>query len=469
MKIDKLQKIRKNKVRKLTRYYIKFNSTPFLLLLVGIMLGAIIGITCVLFQILPDTILACIYASFQSSDHDFTAYASIFLVCGLLASFAIGITITFAPEAGGSGIPEIEGALDHKRPIRWKRVLPVKLLGGISSLSSGMILGREGPSIQIGGNLGKMIADLFFLSKSHAMSLVAAGGAAGLASAFNAPLAGILFVLEELRPQFRYSFLSIKIVSITVISASVTRCFLVDNLAVFKDLPNYICPNVGTFYWFALFGIIVGVIGYLFNKNIEKFQNFYSAFFKGKLSTALPFIFVVGGCFGIIFVSEQQAAGSGMISIPLWITKDQSIQVLLLLLIWRIFGTLLCFGSGIPGGIFAPSLAIGTLLGALFGTILGQLGITDISPGIFAIVGMSTLFAASVRAPVTGIILVTEMTNNYEFLLPMMISTLCATLTAQKMGGKPIYTQILERTLRITEEKKHRQLLNERASNAINS
>lgn len=456
MKLDKLQKIRNSKIHWLIRHYIKLDHVPSLILLIASIVGIITGLTCVFFQIVPDTILSYIYTAFNESPKDLHAYASLFVVCGLLAAFAITITIKFAPEAGGSGIPEIEGALIHKRAIRWKRVLPVKLFGGICSLSSGMILGREGPSIQIGGNLGKMIADTFYLSKSHAMSLVAAGSAAGLASAFNAPLAGILFVLEELRPQFKYSFLSIKIVSITVISAAITRCLLVGNNSVFHNLPNYDCPNLAYFYLFILLGIFVGVIGFFFNKGVERFQNFYFYLCKGKLTRITPLIFIIGGCSGLLFCIEPQAAASGMFSIPEWITNNnQQTKILLILLMWRIFGTLLCFGSGIPGGIFAPSLAIGTLCGAAFGSILHQFEISAIPPSIFAIVGMSTLFAASVRAPVTGIILVTEMTNNYEFLLPMMISSLSATLVTQKLGAKPIYTQILERTLRM--QKTHHQ------------
>ena len=452
MKDNKLYKIKHSKIHHFIRRSIKLDRTPILLLLIGVLLGTIVGFTCVLFQVAPDTALLYIYTTFNNTDQDLLDYILLFSTCGALATIAISITLKFAPEAGGSGIPEIEGALDHKRPIRWKRVLPIKLFGGMCSLSSGMILGREGPSIQIGGNLGKMIADLFYLSKSNAMALVAAGSAAGLASAFNAPLAGILFVLEELRPQFKYSFLSIKLVSVTVICSSVTRCLLVDNQAIFKDLPQYICPNVTSFYWFAILGIVIGVIGYLFNRNVEIFQNLYAKIFQGRMSIILPIIFILGGSFGVLFATDHQYAGSGMFSISSWITGNNlPVLTLITLLIWRIIGTLLCFATGIPGGIFAPSLSIGTLCGATFGAILFHFGLTEISPSIFAIVGMSTLFAASVRAPVTGIILVTEMTNNYEFLLPMMIATFCATITAQKLGGKPIYSQILARTLRLAE------------------
>jgi chloride channel protein, CIC family len=123
-----------------------------------------------------------------------------------------------------------------------------------------------------------------------------------------------------------------------------------------------------------------------------------------------------------------------------------------LVLIWRLLGTLFCFCSGIPGGVFAPSLALGTLAGAMAGHLFSQLfPELAIIPGTFAIAGMGALFAASVRAPVTGILLVTEMTNNYALILPLMVTTLLATLVAQYLGGRPLYSQILARTLRLAE------------------
>ncbi len=128
----------------------------------------------------------------------------------------------FAPEAGGSGIPEIEGALEELRPVRWWRVIPVKFIGGMGTLGAGMVLGREGPTVQMGGNVGRMVLDVLRIRGAEARhTLLATGAAAGLSAAFNAPLAGILFIIEEMRPQFRYNLISIKAVFIGVIMSSV--------------------------------------------------------------------------------------------------------------------------------------------------------------------------------------------------------------------------------------------------------
>lgn len=144
-----------------------------------------------------------------------------FILSAALA--ALGCTVRrFAPEAGGSGIPEIEGALEELRPVRWWRVIPVKFIGGMGTLGAGMVLGREGPTVQMGGNVGRMVLDVLRIRGAEARhTLLATGAAAGLSAAFNAPLAGILFIIEEMRPQFRYNLISIKAVFIGVIMSSV--------------------------------------------------------------------------------------------------------------------------------------------------------------------------------------------------------------------------------------------------------
>lgn len=447
MEPKNLKRIRKSKTYYIVRKYIKFEKTPYKLLIIGAIVGSLTGFTCAIFQILPNYILSLKEELFIFD------YSSIFIVSGIMASLAAYITFKIAPEAGGSGIPEIEGALDNKRKVRWKRVLPVKLIGGILSLSSGMILGREGPSIQIGGNIGKMISDILYISQKNGKSLLAAGSAAGLAAAFNAPLAGILFVLEELRPQFKYSFISIKIVSITVIFASISRYVIIDNNPTFNTLPNFVSPEISNYIGFIFLGTISGLAAYFFNKCVNYFQDLFLKIHQNKIPRILPIVFILAGIFGVLSVLYPDASGSGIRSIPKWIINDSILNSLLLLVIWRFFGTIICFSSGVPGGIFAPSLAIGSLLGLIVGILSNYIGLTNCEPGIYAIAGMAALFAGSVRAPVTGIILVTEMTNNYQFILPLMLTTFFSTITAQALGGKPIYTQILERTLKLNNNK----------------
>lgn len=367
----------------------------------------------------------------------------------VMAGAAIWLANRFAPEAGGSGIPEIEGAMEDLRPVRWQRVLPVKFFGGLLALGSGMLLGREGPSVQIGGNVGAMVADTTKLPGDGRHALLAAGAAAGLTAAFNAPLAAILFVLEELRAQFRYSFVAVKAVSIAVICATLVRYLLLGNHVVFA-VPVLQTPPLEQLAAYLLLGIIAGVLGVGFNRLVEWTQNRYLAYHRGVRWRLVAVVALFGALFGVLSLTTSGWHSGGMAFIPQWMAANGEVSLLGALLLWRLFGTLVCFCSGIPGGVFAPLLALGTLFGCLWAAVLHH-----VLPGIpwsqvsFGLVGMSALFAASVRAPITGILLVTEMSNNFSLILPMMMSTLGATLVAQALGGKPLYSQILARTLRL--------------------
>ena len=376
------------------------------LTLCALVTGVVTGAVCSFFETIPMALSGYRLSSLEKlAGSPVTAFIAAFAVSAFLGGFAMYLTKRFAPEAGGSGIPEIEGAMTDLRPVRFWRVLPVKFFGGIFSLSSGMILGREGPSIQIGGNLGAMVSRIFRLTPEEFHALLAAGAASGLASAFNAPLAGIIFVMEELRSQFRYTVASVQAVTFSVIASTITRDNFSGTFPVF-ELPEYHMPDLRDLVFFGLFGMLMGGAGVLFNRSVGLMQDLYLKINGSSLRRHILTGVLLGG--------------------------------------------LLCFCSGIPGGIFAPSLSLGTLGGALAGMVLLQTGCINFNPGIMAIVGMGAFFAASVRAPVTGIILVCEMTNNFEFLLPMMVAVFAATLTAGALKGKPVYTQILERTLRLS-------------------
>ena len=411
------------------------------LIIISLGLGIFTGTVCSLFEYIPDVIISLRVKYLPELGHGPLFWLAAFSLSFILAGIAMYLTARIAPEAGGSGIPEIEGALLSLRPVRWKRVLPVKFFTG---------LGREGPSIQLGGAAGAMFADLRHGTnhqfRRHA--LIAAGAAAGLTSAFNAPLAGILFVYEELRAQFRFSFASIQAVSAAVLAACCVRQLMFGSDPVF-DVPDFKAPPLMFLVFCAILGVFTGVVGSLFNYLVEKMQNFYGALSHGKAALKTLAAAMVGGAFGCITFLLPDASGSGMSSIPSFITGSRGIMILALLLLARFCGTLLCFCSGIPGGVFAPSLAIGTLTGAVFGVFCRDvLGIPGFPAEAFAVIGMCAFFASSVRAPVTGLVLVTEMTGDYGLILPMLMSCFTASMTARGLRSTPIYTQILMRTLK---------------------
>ena len=327
-------------------------------------------------------------------------------------------------------------------------MLPVKFFGGLGTLGSGMVLGREGPTVQIGGNIGRMVGDIFRQRGEESRhTLLATGAAAGLSAAFNAPLAGILFIIEEMRPQFRYSLISIKAVFTGVIMSSIVfRIFNGETPVI--EVGKLSNAPVNTLWLYLVLGVIFGCVGPLFNTLVLKTQDMFFRIHGGNTKKWVLIGGLIGGGCGVLGLFQSAAAGGGFNLIPIAAAGNFTVGTLLFLFVARVITTLLCFSSGAPGGIFAPMLALGTLLGTAFGVAAMHLfPAYNLDAGTFAIAGMGALLAASVRAPLTGIVLVLEMTDNYQLILPMIITGLGATLLAQFLGGQPLYATILARTL----------------------
>jgi len=368
---------------------------------------------------------------------------SIALGAAMVAA-AVFLVRRFAPEAGGSGVQEIEGALEGVRPVRWRRVLPVKFLGGVLGLGSGLALGREGPTIQMGGALGRLVADLLRLDAAQTHVLLAAGAGAGLAAAFNAPLSGALFVIEEMRPHFRYGVLSVQGVLIACATAdAVVRLMLGGNPVL--PMPNFAMPTVGALWLFLAFGALVGGLGRLFNALLLAGLDLFAAIPDRARVVAAA---VVGGAAGLLLALRPHLVGGGYATIDAAATGAIPEAGLLALVAARLASTVASYATGAPGGIFAPMVALGALLGLWFGHGCHAAWPAAIpEPGVFAIAGMGALFAATVRAPLTGIALAAELTGEFALILPLTVSAVGATLMAHALGGRPIYGVLLERAL----------------------
>lgn len=378
----------------------------------------------------------------------------IILAGAVLAAAGFWMTGKLAPESSGSGIPHIEGALDGLHDIRWWRVLPVKFIAGAFTLSSGMVLGREGPSVQIGGAVGRMCASAAKRYQHATHVLTAAGAAAGLAAAFNAPLAGILFIIEEMRPQFRYNITSFKCVTLATLASTIVLRYFHGQHAI-MDIPSYKIPPLGSLWLFLLLGIIFGIIGINFNKWVLRLTAFFKRYHRNNMLRMT----MTGAMFGAIFAFFQlyypTMSMGGIKHITEFVNQPMTWVILVLFFFLRMLATLGSFSSGAPGGVFAPMLTLGTLLGLAYGTIAAHL-FPDLvaQPGVYAVAGMGALFAATVRAPVTGIILVVEMTDNYQLILPLLMTCLGATFIAQALGGSPLYSALLKQSLLNKENRK---------------
>lgn len=447
----------------LVRRFLSRDKTPVSVLFLSALVGLVAGIVGTLFQIGVDWVSETRTEWLKVNiDSEVILVCTSFAISAVLALFGYFLVKAIAPEAGGSGIPEIEGAMDDMRPVRWWRVLPVKFFGGLGALGSGMVLGREGPTVQMGGNVGRMISDVCRLKdKEGRHSLLAAGAAGGLAAAFNAPLSGIMFVVEEMRPQFRYSLISFKCVAISAVVSDIVFRSMRGQDAVI-DMPQYMTPSLESLWLYLLLGMFFGVFGVIFNWLVPAFQDLFAKLHHNKLRLSILIGGLIGGFFGIVLLYYPELTGGGIEMIPDVTQGKFGVNALLLIFGLRILTTLICFCSGAPGGIFAPMLSLGTIFGTFFGlTAAHFFPEMGLQAGSFAVIGMGALFAATVRAPVTGILLVIEMTDNFNLILPLIITTLGATMLAQALGGKPIYSSLLKRTL--AAEKKKQQELQERA------
>lgn len=293
-----------------------------------------------------------------------------------------------------------------------------------------------------------MVLDIFRMKGAEVRhTLLATGAASGLSAAFNAPLAGILFIIEEMRLQFHYSLISVKAVFIGVImSCIVFRVFNGESAVL--DVGKLTNAPLNTLWLYLVAGMVFGIVGVIFNRLIFKVQDRFQQLHGGRMKTILLIGAIIGGTCGALTLLFPELTGGGSLLIPLAAKGEYGLAMLLTLFILRMLMTLLCFCSGAPGGIFAPMLSLGTLLGTALGVLATSMFPEyHLQAGTFAIAGMGALFAASVRAPLTGIVLVLEMTDNYQLILPMIITCLGATLLAQFLGGTPLYSTLLARTL----------------------
>lgn len=434
---------------KLKERFKKIDKAAVIVLLCSVIVGTLAGVFGALFNKAVTWIVNFRTASVaEVSVSLWVSIPLMFVISGLLAMFGYLMVQRVAPEAGGSGIPEIEGSLQNLRPVRWWRVLPAKLLGGIGTLGSGMVLGREGPTVQMGANAGQMVHDVFKLNNPQSRhTLLATGAAAGLAAAFNAPLAGILLIIEEMREEFRYNLISIKAVFIGVIMSTVMVRYMDGNKPLLQ-VVEYVSAPMNTYWLYLVLGICFGLVGVLFNYFILRVQSGFQTFNAGGKHRFILMGGLVGGVIGAVGVVYPSISGDGFHLIDRISTGQFSLALLALIFFFRFITSVVSFSSGAPGGIFSPLLALGTLFGTAFGLAAVELfPHYDLQAGSFAVAGMAALFAATVRAPLTGIVLVLEITGNYLLILPIVITCLGATMMAHLIGGKPLYSQLLERIL----------------------
>jgi CIC family chloride channel protein len=364
------------------------------------------------------------------------------LLGAVTAATAVALVVRFAPEAGGSGIPHLKAVLHGLRPMRWRAILPVKFAGGVIGIGGGLALGREGPTVQMGGAVGQMVSGWFRCTPRERATLIAAGAGAGLSAAFNAPLAGLVFVLEEVQRDFAPAVFTVTLVASVV--ADVTSRLLLGDRPVF-DLAAPVAPQLSSLPLHLALGVIAAPLGIAFNRvllsslDVAAWLGRVPAWAKGAL---------VGAAIGLVgwFLPRTLGGGAGLVHTAL--AGQLGLTALAWLFPLRLLLTGASYGTGAAGGIFTPMLVLGAVLGTGFGEAAARVvpaGMVDLPT--FAVVGMAALFTAVVRAPLTAIVLLVEMTGDYGLVLPLLVACLAAGGIADYLRDAPIYEALLLRDL----------------------
>ncbi|MDR2448035.1 MAG: ClC family H(+)/Cl(-) exchange transporter [Treponema sp.] len=372
----------------------------------------------------------------------FPAYWTVLWAFALAAlGAALGLAARRFPMIKGSGIPQIKGSLTGRMALAWAPELPLKLITGIAGLGAGLSLGREGPSIQIAAYVGIGILTLFRRPRAERKVLVSAAAAAGLSAAFNAPLAGVLFALEEMR--LRFSPLSLACAMGSSISAAAAASFFFGQAPVFDF--RYVAPlPLRHIPWIILLGILCALLGDVFKRSLYLSQDFYQKLrIHQIIRPILPLLLSIP-----LGLYLYDSTGGGHTVIESLSIENRTLQTLMTLFVGKLLFTAVSYGSGASGGIFLPLLTCGALLGDLSGDLLYKSGfIADGQNLNYMILGMAAFFSAVVKAPVTGVALILEMSGNFNHLGSLVLASLAAFVTSELIASPPVYAALLERML----------------------
>ncbi len=358
------------------------------------------------------------------------------LVGGLL----VGPLVHFlAPEAKGHGVPEVMQAMATKggriRPV----VIAVKAVGSAITIGSGGSVGREGPIVQIGAAFGSVLGQRFRLSQPRIIALIGSGAAAGIAATFNAPIAGVMFALEVLLGEYTVQAFSTMVFA--SVSASIVSRFFLGNHPAFA-VPAYELKSAWELPLYVVLGLVAALAGGAFVRTLYFAEDAFDEWrFPPYLKPA------VGGlALGVVGYFVPRVFGTGFPVIAEALNGSIALKILLVLIVAKILATSLTLGSGASGGVFAPALFLGAVVGGAYGTVAHHLFPSVVAnSGAYATVGMAAVFAAAARAPITAIIILFEMTLDYNIMVPLMFATVVATVLAGWAEPESIYTLKLVR------------------------
>jgi CIC family chloride channel protein len=362
------------------------------------------------------------------------------LLVPTLVSVVTGILLTkFFPDVRGSGIPQTETAYHLHHGMIPGRVPIGKFITGVLCVGSGHSMGREGPSVQIGAGLASLAGRWLRLSPDRIQALVPIGAAAALSAAFNTPVAAVLFALEEIIGDLNAGVIGPAVIA-SVTSVIVERSLL-GNQPIFR-VPSYHLEQPAELLAYALLGIIGGVISLIFCKGLL----WGRALFKKLPRSTLMIQPAVGGLIiGAIIIKFPEVMGVGYGYVDQALNGGMVLTTMMVLCGVKLAATVISYSSGNAGGIFAPSLYLGAMAGGAVGSMVHHFAPASTGdPGAYALVGMGVLFAGIIRAPMTSVFMIFELTQDYQILVPLMVANLLSFMISRHYQPKPIYHALLE-------------------------
>jgi CIC family chloride channel protein len=403
-----------------------------LFLVLSIVIGVLAGLSAVLFTV---AIAQTSYRLFGLAP----SRARLFAVPPLVSIITGVLLAKVFPDVRGSGIPQTEVAYHLSEGTIPAHVPAGKFLLGVLCIGSGHSLGREGPSVQIGAGLASVIGRWLGLPPQRVRQLIPVGAAGALAAAFNTPVAAVLFALEEIIGDLNATLLGSAVVA-SVASVVVERAIL-GNEPLFH-VPTYRLVHPAELVAYAALGIFGGLVSLAFTKGLLGLR----ALFRRLPKRTLMFQPALGGLvIGIILIFTPAVMGVGYEYVDQALNGGLVLKTMALLCFVKLAATIVSYSSGNAGGIFAPSLYIGAMAGGTLGMLVHRVApFPTADPGAYALVGMGTLFAGIIRAPMTSVFMIFEITQDYQILVPLMVANLLSFVISRRYQPVPIYHALLQ-------------------------
>ena len=425
-----------------------FTSNFFFIFLQGIMIGMITGLIVGTFRWIIDHTMKFLFFIYPLMRQK-PIYLVPYVIATLLIVLILGKIIKpVLSNITGSGVPQVEAVMRNENKMNWWNILCRKFVGGLLAIWPGLFLGREGPCIQMGAMIGQAFGEnLFHTDPDDLKRLQGCGIAAGLSAAFSAPLAGVLFLVEEITFNFTPKEV-LTALAAAMSSDLMTLCFFGTQPCLYLPLDK---PLPLTSYWFvAIIGVVLGLLAYLYQYCLLSLKPVYKKITKipSIYHSVIPLLLVIPiGLWNANLLGGSHDFISSLFD-PIFMKNIQTgtLSLVLLPLVWfvvRFIFSMISYGASVPGGIFMPILVLGALLGVVFAVLMIHY---NIAPkrcyGIIIVTSMCAYFGAIEKAPFTALTLLTEMVGSVEQIFPMLITTFIAYFVLDLLGGKPIYAAL---------------------------